>query len=129
MIIYCICVLKVRRYIVGKLIIRQQLGDAVQAHLTSVPQIPRETAALLVIFLLCLSLWLHNSPVNTAHTEVLLTSVSQSAKYWEHWENYYLLVCILAVTSGYSSIHSGQVTVPHRASVVPCGNCGSCLST
>lgn len=50
MIIYCICVLKVRHYIVGKLIIRQQLGDAVQAHLTAVPQIPHETAALLTIF-------------------------------------------------------------------------------
>lgn len=44
-IICCICVLKVRHHIVGKLIIRQELGDAVQAHLTAVAQIPHETAA------------------------------------------------------------------------------------
>lgn len=31
-------------------------------------------------------------------------------------------MCILAVTRGYSRIHSGQVTVPHRASVVLWGN-------
>lgn len=67
-IIYCICALKVRHHIAGKVIIRQQLGDAVQAHLTEVPQIPHETAALL-----CLSVWfiLHLLAQHSTHRGVV----------------------------------------------------------